>query len=218
MPGNQVGHSSRGDPDHFGADGAVVALRLFEDPLGRQFVRAHRVAHLLGEQRGAQPSVALAPRQYLVAEVALEAVHLCARTLSGRAQPWQHGGDRRILTFRLLRHRKRLLRELDDARQLLERLLGVEACHRPLPDRPDLLDRGIDHRLDPVEASSDRLEPFRQRCELPGDESEQPAAEEVDPLERVPGLLAQLQVREAHRVAAAGRADRGRRRRRRTGR
>ena len=94
MPGNQVGHSSRGDSDHFGADGAVVALRLFEDPLGRQFVRAHRVAHLLGEQLGAQPSVALAPRQYLVAEVALEAVHLSARTLSGRAQPWQHGGDR----------------------------------------------------------------------------------------------------------------------------
>ena len=190
----------RGDPDHLGADGAVVALRLFEDPLGRQVVGAHRVAHLLGEQRGAQPSVALAPRQHLVAEVALEAVHLCARTLGGRAQPWQHGGDGRILAFRLLRRRERLFGELDDARQLLERLLGVEACHRTLPDRPDLLDRGIDHRLEAVEPSRDRGEPLRQRREFPGDESEQPAAEEVDPLERVPGFLAQIQVREAHRV------------------
>ena len=69
-----------------------------------------------------------------------------------------------------------------------------------VPDRPDLLDRGIDHRLEAVEPSRDRCEPLRQWREFPGDESEQPAAEEVDPLERAPGFFAQIRVREAHCV------------------
>ena len=76
----------------------------------------------------------------------------------------------------------------------------MEACHRPVPDRPDLLDRSIDHRLEPVEPSRDRGEPLRQRCEFPGDKTEQAAAQKVDPFERAPGLLAQIQVREAHRI------------------
>ena len=146
-----------------------------------------------------RPSPSLS-RQHLLAEVALEALHLSPRTLGGGPQPWQHGGDGRIVGFRLLGHRQRLVGELDHTRQLFERLLGVEACHRPVPDRPDLLDCSIDHGLEPVEPSRDRGEPLRQRCEFPGDESEQAAAQEVDPFERAPGFLAQIKVREAHRI------------------
>ena len=72
-PAHHAGHSSRGEPDHLGADGLVFALGAGQDPLRGEFVGAHRVAHLRGEKLGAETALAVARGQDDVAKVGLEA-------------------------------------------------------------------------------------------------------------------------------------------------
>jgi RimJ/RimL family protein N-acetyltransferase len=92
-----------------------------------------------------------------------------------------------------------LVGKLHDARQLFERLLGVEPGNRPIAHRPDLVDRRVHHRVDALEPPGHRRQAIGERRELAGDQGEQAPAEQVHPVQRIPRLLAQVKIGEAHR-------------------
>ena len=91
---------------------------------------------------------------------------------------------------------ERLVGELGHPAELPERGLGVQAGHRPAGPADDLRAGRLDDRRDPLEPAGDRRQPVGERGELAGEEREDAAAEEVDPLERIPGLLAELRLAE----------------------
>ncbi len=189
-----------GDPDHLGPDRDVLALGAFEDPGRAQVGVLEGMAHLRREQLRAEATLALGARQDDVAEMDLQVGEGPSGRLRGRPEAIQQGGDLRVGGGRRLTRSHGVVDELDDPGQLLEGRLGVEARDGTAGQRPEIrASRRDDHR-DPLEASGRGGEPVGRRSELAGEEREDPGAEEVDPLERVPGLLAQLRLAEPERV------------------
>ena len=113
----------------------------------------------------------------------------------GGGQARRDGGDGRIVG-RIIGGSKRVVDQLLDPGELLERGLRLEAADRPagMPDEARL--RGRHDRRQALEPSGDRRQAGTERGELAGLQREQAVAEQVDPVERVPGLLAQLGLRE----------------------
>ena len=63
--------------------------------------------------------------------------------------------------------------------------------------------RSLDHLRQSFEPSGDRRQPNVERGEFAGEQREEAVAEQIDPVERVPGLLAQLGLGEAGRLQFA---------------
>ena len=164
-------------------------------------VRAHRVPHLASEQVGAQAAVALACREDFVGQVAFESIE--RRLGRGRriVQPRPQLGDGRIGRSRGFRRRERLVDQVDDPGQLLQRGLGLEPADRTArPGTDERLARRVGHGLQTLEPLRDAREPVGQRRELAGEEREEAIAEQVHPRQRVPRIVPQLGLREPHRV------------------
>ena len=150
------------------------------------------MAQLRGEQRGAQPAFALGPRQDDVAEVSLERVERRLAGLRGRLQAGQQRGHGRVGRGVVAALAERVVDELGDAGDLADRGLGVEPRRGPV-GQPDERDPGrVDHGGQALEPAGDRGQPDRQRGELACEQREEPTAHQVDPFERVPGVLPQL--------------------------
>ena len=97
-----------------------------------------------------------------------------------------------------------------DRRLGLEPRRPADRRRRRAPPRAPSSDRR--HALEPA---GDRGQAVRQRRELAGDQREQAVAEQVDPVERVPGVLAELGLGEPRRLQLAEQRGRGRSPRRR---
>ncbi len=105
------------------------------------------MAHLPREQLAPEPSVALARRQDLIAKVTLEVGEGGLRGGRGRVEPRPQSRHRRIVR-RSVGGRQRLVDQVDDAGQLVDRGLGLEP-----PDRAAW--SGADQRL--AGGSRDRI-------------------------------------------------------------
>ena len=93
--------------------------------------------------------------------------------------------------------RQRVVDQLADPRQLVERGLGLEPPDRAPGMADERLARGVQDRGEPLEPARGRGQPVGQRGEFAGLQREQAVADEIDPFERVPGVLAQLGLGEA---------------------
>ena len=168
---------------------------------GREIGGPHRVAHLPGEQVGCpgapRPRSPAGPR----------------RAGGSRSRPWppwrsprrpQAGRDRdhgRVVGVRIGLP-ERVVDQPGDARQLLEGGLGLEPPDGPTVDTDERPWRRSRLRQ-AFEPTRHRRQPIAQWGELAGDQREQALADQVDPVERVPGVLAQLKFGEPHRVDLA---------------
>ena len=216
-PGHQVGHSSRGEPDHLGADGAELAL-------GRARIRSgvsssERIVWRIFSANSSAPS---RPSPSLRGSTSSRRWRLEARpSRPARARRRRAAAAATAATAASSASacsaaRQRFVGRARSTPGSCSSAFSVWKRATGRPDRPPISSIArVDHRRDPLEPSRDRGEPVRQRRELPGDEPEQAAAEQVDPVERVPGFLAQIQVARSASRRAAGRADRDRWRRRR---
>ena len=188
-----------GDPDHLRPGRIPLAPGAGLDRRRRELGRAEGVDQLLREQLAAQAALAVRRRQHDVGQVPLERVERGSRAVRRRAQPGHDLGDGRVAGCRgPLALGQRVADQVRDAGPLGDRLLGVEAGHRPVA-RAEQRPGGVEHRGDALEAPRDRRQPLGQRRELAGDQREQPVAQHVDPLERAPGVLAELRLGEAVR-------------------
>ena len=146
-------------------------------------VGAHRVAHLAGEQLGAEAALPLARGQDVVAQVRLE---------GGQGGPCR--GRRRVQTRpdsgRRPGRRARLVRPRRGRRRSARRCPGScsSAVSRLEPaDRPAVAGTrrarpgAVEDRRHPLQPAGDARQPLGQRRELAGDEREQAVAQQVHP-------------------------------------
>ena len=82
------------------------------------------------------------------------------------------------------------------AGQLTQRGLGLEPPDRPVRAADQRRPGGLEHGRQPLQPAGRRGQAVGQRRELAGEQREQPFPREVDPVERVPGVLAQDRLRE----------------------
>ena len=193
------------EPDHLGAHGLVFALGAGQDPFRGQFVGAHRVAHLRrrkgrgrggprrrspggrrpagGLRSGRSPSRAVAAAWVSRGVSASTAGSVCTRGLGG--------GDG-------------VVDQLADPGQLLQRRLGLEPSDRPAarvrrasPRPPRTRSGSVSIR------AGGRRQAIGQRSELASEQREEAVAGQVDPPQRVPGLLAEVGVAELRRLELA---------------
>jgi len=155
------------------------------------------VAHLDREELRAEPTLALAGGEDLIAQVRREGGDGRASGVGCRCQPGDDRGDGRIGRGGRLGGGEGVADELADPGELLQGGLGLESPDRA-PGVPDeRLPRGVQDGRKALEATRCRRQSVGQRREFASGEGEQAIADQVDPLERVPGVLAQLGVREA---------------------
>ena len=119
----------------------------------------------------AEPALALAGGQDDVAQVGLERGDRGPGGRGGRVEARAHGGDRRIVGRGGLGRRQRVGDQLLDARQLVERGLGLEP-----PDGPALVpdERGpcrLEHGRQALEPAGGRGQAVGQRRELAGEQA-----------------------------------------------
>ena len=174
---------------------------------------------LRGEQLRAEAALAVARGQDDLAQVGLEggqgarraaaaasAAAARARRPRGRSRASSAGGQR-------------LGDELLDAGQLAERRLGLEPADRAAGIADERSPRPPSRTAGSASSRpADRRQAIGEWRELAGEQREQAVADEVDPIERVPGVLAQLRRRRTGRPRARRSAGRGRSPRRRRGR
>ena len=182
-----------GEPDHLGPDGHVVALGR---PRGSAPASApssascgassRRTARGRAGPRPRSPGRTTSRRCASNAASAARAVSAAAR------EARQHGGDRGSSGGGLGRARARRR----SAPSIPGSCASAVSVWNRETGRPGVTDDrspgGVDDVGQALEPSGDRGEPLGERRELPGEQREQAVAEEVDPLERVPGLLAEL--------------------------
>ena len=143
------------------------------------------------EELGAKAGLALARRQDHVTKVSLEPGDRGAGGLRGGLEAGRDRRDGRVVGVGL-GLAERVVDQRPDARQLLERGLGLEPPDGPAVD-PDQRRTGtIEDLGEALQPARHRREPVAQRRELAGEQVEQAATDDIDPLERVPGILAQL--------------------------
>ena len=199
-----------GQADHLGANEIEFALGLLEDPFRRQLGRAHRMNHLAREHLRAEARLALARGQDDVPQMGREVVERGTGRGRRGVEAWSDRGDGGIGRG-VVGRRERIGDELLDAGQLADRGLGLEAPDRSTVAADETRLGALEHGRDPLKATGEGGQPVGDRRELAGHEREQTVTEEIDPLERVPRLLAQLDLGEAmgfelhdHEVAIDG--------------
>ena len=155
------------------------------------------MAHLGGEEVRSEAALALARGQDDVAQMRPEGGHGVTGDRSGSRQAREDGGDRGIGLPGAFSGRQRLVDQRADPWQLVEGRLRLEPSDRPsgVPDKR--LAGGLEERGQPFQPARGGCQSVRQRGKLAGIQREQPATDQVDPLEWVPGFLAQLGLRES---------------------
>ena len=108
------------------------------------------------------------------------------------AQPRQRRAATAASSAPPLRGRQRLVDQLLDAGSWLERRLGLEPADRPPGDADERSRARVEHRRRSPRAGPRSTRGGRPAARTRGREREQAVAEQVDPVERVPGVLAQL--------------------------
>ena len=181
---------------HLRTDRAVLAFRAGHDPFRRERLRAHRVTHLGREQVPPKPALALAGRKDHVAEMGLEAGHGRARGLSSGNQARLDRGHRWVGGCSSPRGRQGLVDQRADPRKLLQRRLRLEPPDRTPGITHEPRTRGVEDGGKAREAPRSRGEAIRQGRELAGIQREQPVADQVDPVQRVPCVFTQLRIGE----------------------
>ncbi len=123
----------------------------------------------------------------------LERVQRGFGVVGGGREPLAKARDGRVSGRRPIGLGQGVVDELGDPGKLFERLLGLEPADRPAIARTFEGDHGaVEDRPDPLEPPRDRRQPLGKRREIPGDEREDPVAQQVHPLQRVPGLVPKL--------------------------
>ncbi len=92
-----------GEPDHLAANGLVFALGRGEDMFRRQRRRAHRVAHLPGEQVAPEAAIAIACREDDLLEMARQVIERRPSRGRGALEPRPKGDDGRVVRVAKLR-------------------------------------------------------------------------------------------------------------------
>ncbi len=103
-------------PNELRPHGVELPRGIRHQPLGRERLGPHRVAHLAGEQLRTDPTLPLARRQDDLAQVRLEVGQCGPCRLGGGAQPRQDGRNRGIRAGRGIGARQRLVDQATDPR------------------------------------------------------------------------------------------------------
>ena len=159
---------------------------------GVSVVGAHRVAHLLGEQRRAEAALAVARGQDDVAQVGLEGGHGGPRGRGRRVEPRRQGGDGGSVAAAAsaAASASAISSSMPGRAGAARSRSGTAPTGRPACPT-SVVAGGVEHRRQRLQPPGGRRQPVGERRELAGREREQALADEVDPVERVPGVLAQ---------------------------
>ena len=148
--------------------------------------------HLRREQVAAQAALAFAGRKDHISEVGLETGDGHTGGLGSGCETRLDGRHGWVCGCGGVSGRHGLADQRIDARQLLERHLRLEPPHRTAGIADEPRPPSVEHGRETLQAARSRREPIRQGSELAGTEREQPIPDEVDPVERVPGVFSQL--------------------------
>ena len=155
------------EPDHLAANGLVFALGRGEDMFRRQRRRAHRVAHLAGEEIAPKAALAIACREDDLLEMARQVVERRPSRSRGALEPRPKGDDGRVVRVRSCG--QCFVDQVADARQLLDRRLRLEPPDGPpRPGADERRLRRFRDEGDRLEARGDARQPIGQRCEFLG--------------------------------------------------
>ena len=185
-------------PDHLGADGVVLALRPVRD-LVRRHLALQRVPQLLREERATQPALALAVRQDDIPKMHFERANGRARRPGGRLKSRADRRHPRIVSGPR-RVGESVPDQLIDPGQLAQGRFGVQPRHRPPGVADEIGTRRLQHRGHPFEPAGHGCESVGERGEFARKQREDAAAEDVDPRQRIPGVLAQPRLGESSGV------------------
>ena len=207
------------EADHLGADRDVLALGRGQDPLRRERLGAHRVAHLRGEQRPRRGG----PRPRWRAGRRRAGGSRRRRPRPGRSRPRR---SRRGSSAATAGSVDGGASAAASASSISSSMPGscrsaVSVWNRPTgrPGVPTSVARAASRTAgSPSSRPAVEVSRSASGANSRAMQREQAVAEEVDPVERVPGVLAQLRLGEPARPRARRRAGRDRWRRRAAGR
>ncbi len=147
----------------------------------------------MGQLRGiplrAEPALAGRRRQHDRTQVAIERRNRRPGGRGSLGEVGAHGCTGRVRGQRF-GHRLGLLDEGADPGEVHERALGVEPADGPVPQRAEVRPGRLDDGRNASQARGGGREPDVERRERAGQQPEQAVAQEEDPAERVPGVLA----------------------------
>ena len=127
-----------------------------------------------------------------------------ARAVAAAAD--RRGHDRRDAVVRRRRGVtgcERLRDELLDPAVVPERGLGLEAADGAPGSADERLTGSVEHRRHRLQPAGGGRQPVRERRELARVQGEQPVAQQIDPDQRVPGVLVDIDLLEARRLELA---------------
>ena len=190
---SQLRPQLRGQPEHLPADRGELALRDLEQRLGCRLGVAQRMAKLRREPLRPEESVTRRCGHDDLAKVDPERGDRLARALLRGAEARQDGldigvtGGRRGVTLA-----DRVPPELRDPVDPLRGRLRVQPRHRTVREAAQRGLGVLEDGRDPFEPAGDRRQTVGERREAARREREQPEAQEIDPVHRVPRVIAQL--------------------------
>ena len=121
----------------------------------------------------------------------------------GSGEPWRQARDSGVGRGGGVGRGERVGDELLDPGQLPQRRLCVETCDGSTAVADQGRACGVEYRGERLEPSRRGLEPVREWRELARLEREEAFAQEVDPIEWVPGVLGERRLREQLRLELA---------------
>ena len=190
---SQLRPQLRGQPEHLPADRGELALRDLEQRVRRRLGVAQRMAELRREPLRPEETVTRRGGHDDLAKVDPERSDRLARALLRRAEARQDGldigvtGGRRGVTLA-----DRVPPELRDPVDPLRGRFRVQPRHRTVREAAQRGFGVLEDGRDPFEPAGDRRQTVGERREVARREREQPEAQEIDPVHRVPRVIAQL--------------------------
>ena len=154
--------------------------------------------HLAIEQLTTQAALPFRLGKNNITQVRFELAERCLGRLSRLLEPRQHRPDVGI-ALGLFARLDRVVRQLRDAREVLQRSLRMELRNRPIAQTLQLTRGDLQQARHGLEAPGDRRQSRGWWGELAGQDREDAAAQEVNPRHRIPPFFPELRIGEAHR-------------------